>query len=213
MVRTAQTRLTVVAEIGGLLGAGIRIPLYLELAYGEAKLREVTCPDGNPNNARVVIDARPGVANLYLAEVDPSKIKGFANPAPRSPANLLHVPVVVTVSAQAQAEISNMAYTPLTFTRQDIAGKVTKRVSTTQVTGSLTQSLLSSLQPKVSALGGILSIGLPANLGNSVAQLVRGATDSIDKLLTDVLSLLGISIGEVDLRVYQASCGRAVLVQ
>lgn len=213
MVRTAQTRLTIVAEIGGLLGVNIRIPLYLELAYGEAKLREVTCPDGNPDNARVVIDARPGVANLYLAEVDPSKISGFANPAPRSPANLLHVPVVVTVSAQAHAEIGNMAYTPLTFTRQDRDNKVVKKVSTTQLTGSLTQSLLSSLDPKVTALGGILQIGLPANLGSTVALLVRGATGSIDALLTDVLSLLGIAIGEVDIRVYRASCGRAVLVQ
>lgn len=213
LVRTAQTRLTIVAEIGGPLGANIRIPLYLELAYGEAKLREVTCPDGNPDNARVVIDARPGVANLYLAEVDPSKISGFANPAPRSPANLLHVPVVVTVSAQAHAEIGNMAYTPLTFTRQDRDNKVIKKVSTTQLTGSLTQSLLSSLDPKVTALGGILQIGLPANLGSTVALLVRGATGSIDALLTDVLSLLGIAIGEVDIRVYQASCGRAVLVQ
>lgn len=215
LVRTAQTRLTIVAEIGGLLGANIRIPLYLELAYGEAQLREVTCPDGNPANARVVIDARPGVANLYLAEVDPSKISGFANPAPRSPANLLHVPVVVTVSAQAHAEIGNMAYTPLTFTRQDRDNKVIKKVSTTQLTGSLTQSLLSSLDPKVTALG-IVQIGLPvlpANLGSTVALLVRGATGSIDTLLTEVLGLLGIAIGEVDIRVYRASCGRAVLVQ
>ena len=213
MVRTAQTRLTLVTEIGGLLGAPIRIPLYLELAYGEAKLREVTCPPGNPENSRVVIDARPGVANLYLAEVDPSKISGFANPAPRSPANLLHVPVVVTVSAQAHAEIGNMAYTPLTFTRQHRDNKVIKKVSTTQLTGSLTQSLLSSLDPKVTALGGILQIGLPANLGSTVALLVRGATGSVDALLTDVLSLLGIAIGEVDIRVYRASCGRPVLVQ
>src|SRR5690606_39059666 len=165
----------------------VRIPLYLELAYGEAKLREVTCPNGNPDDSRVVIDARPGVANLYLAEVDPSKISGFANPAPRSPANLLHVPLVVTVSAQAHAEIGNMAYTPLTFTRQDRDNNVVKKVSSTQLTGPLTQSLLSSLDPKVTVLG-ILPLGL-SNVGSLVSQAVRGATSSIDALLTDVLKI------------------------
>lgn len=213
LVRTAQTRLALVAEIGGLLGVSIRIPLYLELGYGEAKLRDVTCPSGLANNVQVTVDARPGVANLYLAEVDPSKIAGFANPVARSPARLLHVPLLVTVTAVAQAEIANMADKPLTFTRQDITARKIKRVSTNQITGSLTQSLLSSLDPKVTALGGILSIGIPPNLSGLVAQLVKGATPALDALLDDLLTLLGISIGEADIRVHGATCGRAVLVQ
>src|SRR5690606_29438243 len=73
VVRTAQTRLRVVAEIGnhnalaGLLGARIRIPLYLELAYAEARLKSVACPTGRPESVEVKVAARPGIANLYLA--------------------------------------------------------------------------------------------------------------------------------------------------
>lgn len=213
VVRTAQTRLSLVAEIGGLLGVSIRIPLYLELAYGEATLRDVVCPGGLLENVKVTIDARPGAVNLYLAEVDPSKIIGFANPVARSPARLLHVPLLVSVTATAQAEIAEMAAKPLTFTRSDITNRKVRQVSTTQITGSLTQSLLSSLNPQVSALGGILTIGIPPNLSASVAQLVKAATPNLDAFLADLLSLLGLSIGEVDVRVHAATCGSAVLVQ
>ncbi|MBW7947623.1 MAG: hypothetical protein H3C60_14630, partial [Sphingomonadaceae bacterium] len=80
VVRTAQTRLGIVVEIGnapalaGVLGARICLPLYLELAYAEAKLDAVSCPTGRRDSIKVAIDARPGIANLYLAEVDPAKI-------------------------------------------------------------------------------------------------------------------------------------------
>src|SRR5690606_15458202 len=125
VVRTAQTRLRAVVEIANnplltaLLGARIRLPLYLELAYGEAKLHSIACPTGRRDSIRVGIDARPGVANLYLAEVDPSKIVDFANPAPRSPAKLVQL-AVVSVTGQAQAEIGAIAPKRLNFTIDDI---------------------------------------------------------------------------------------------
>lgn len=213
LVRTAQTRLSVVAEIGGLLGVSIRVPLYLELAHAEARLKSVTCPDGRPDSVRVAIEARPGVANLYLAEVSPAKIAGFANPVPRSPARLLQVPLLVTVTAEAQAEISNTTYKPLTFTWSDIAGDRVRQVSTNELTGSLTKSLLSSLDLKVEALGGLLGIGIPSNLRGTVATLVSAATPALDTLLDELLTMLGLALGEADIRVHGATCGRAVLVQ
>ena len=213
LVRTAQTRLSVVAEIGGLLGVSIRIPLYLELAHAEARLTSVTCPSGRPESVRVAIEARPGVANLYLAEVNPAKIGGFANPVPRSPARLLQVPLLVSVTAEAQAEIANATYKPLTFTWSDIQSDRIKQVSTNELTGSLTKSLLSSLDLKVEPLGGLLTIGIPSNLRDTLAKLVGAATPSLDSLLDDLLTTLGLALGEADIRVHGAVCGRAVLVQ
>src|SRR5690606_37269614 len=148
VVRTAQTRLSLVAEIGGLgglLGAKIRIPLYLELAFAEARLKSVTCPSGSPANVKVAVEARPGIANLYLAEVNPAKIVDFANPAPRSPARLVQMPLV-NVTAQAHAEIAEMGYRTLTFSASDISSGKVRQVSTQAIVGSLTKSLFSSLQ-------------------------------------------------------------------
>lgn len=213
VVRTAQTRLSLVAEIGGLgglLGAKIRIPLYLELAFAEARLKSVTCPSGAPSSVKVSVDARPGIANLYLAEVNPSKIVDFANPAPRAPARLVQMPLV-GVTAQAHAEIAEMSYRTLTFSASDISSGKIKQVSTQAIVGSLTKSLFSSLQLDVNVIG--LGIGLPSNLTGLLGQTVGAAAPALDVVLANLLSTLGLALGQADVRVHGANCGRAVLVQ
>ena len=213
VVRTAQTRLSLVAEIGGLgglLGAKIRIPLYLELAFAEARLKSVTCPSGSPANVKVAVEARPGIANLYLAEVNPGKIVDFANPAPRAPARLVQMPLV-NVTAQAHAEIAEMDYKTLAFSASDIASGKIKQVSTQAIVGSLTKSLFSSLQLDVNVIG--LGIGLPSNLTGLLGQTVGAAAPALDAVLVNLLSTLGLALGQADVRVHGANCGRAVLVQ
>lgn len=221
VVRTAQTRLGIVVEIGnapalaGVLGARIRLPLYLELAYAEAKLDAVSCPTGRRDSIKVAIDARPGIANLYLAEVDPAKIVNFANPAPRAPAKIVQL-AAVNVTAQAQAEIAAIGYKRLNFSAGDIdAGKL-RRVSTHTVTTSLADSLFSSLSLEINVGLGILNlplITLPPNTSALLAATVRAASPAIDALLDDILTMLGLSLGQADIRVHGATCGRAVLVQ
>jgi uncharacterized membrane protein len=45
-------------------------------------------------------------------------------------------------------------------------------------------------------------------------QLALGAvTPVLDKLLYNLLGMLGISLGQADVRVTGATCGRALLVQ
>jgi uncharacterized membrane protein len=213
VVRTAQTRLSLMAEIGGLgglLGAKIRIPLYLELAFAEARLKSVTCPSGSPANVKVAVEARPGIANLYLAEVNPAKIVDFANPAPRAPARLVQMPLV-NVTAQAHAEIAEMDYKTLAFSASDIASGKIKQVSTQAIVGSLTKSLFSSLQLDVNVIG--LGIGLPSNLTGLLGQTVGAAAPTLDAVLVNLLSTLGLALGQADVRVHGANCGRAVLVQ
>lgn len=221
VVRTAQTRLRVVVEIGnnplltGLLGARIRLPLYLELAYAEAKLDSISCPTGRSDSIKVAIDARPGIANLYLAEVDPSKIVNFANPAPRSPASLIQL-AVVKVTGQAQAEIGAINYKRLNFNVGDIDGRKVRQVSTHTIATSLTESLFSSLSLEVSVGLGVLNIPLitlPGNTKVLLGDTIRAVAGPVDMLLGEVLKMLGLSLGQADVRVHGATCGRAVLVQ
>lgn len=221
VVRTAQTRLRLVAEIAnnalltGLLGARIRIPLYLEVAYAEARLKSVSCPTGRPESSQVKIDARPGIANLYLAEVDPSKIVDFANPAPRSPAKLIKI-AVIGVTGQAQAEIAAIDYKGLSFSADDIARRRIKQVSTDTITTSLVRSLLSSLQLDIKVEFGLLGlplITLPSNAKVLLGETIGAVTPDLDLVLNAVLKTLGLSLGQADIRVHGVVCGRAVLVQ
>lgn len=222
LVRTAQTRLAVTVEIGnaaglvGLLGARIRIPLYLELAYAEARLKDIACPAGRPGDVKVTVEARPGIANLYLAEVDRTKLGGFNNKMARAPARLIDV-LAVSVTGQANVEMSNTAYKALTFSAADISARKVKQVSTQDFIASPVQSLFSSLALDVKVkLGGILNlplVSLPANTTAALGQTIGAAAPALDGLLGSLLSTLGLSLGQADVRVHGASCGRAVLVQ
>ena len=221
LVRTAQTRLALTVEIAnagslaGALGARIRIPLYLELAYAEAKLKGISCPTGRPESLKVAVDARPGIANLYLAEVDRSKIGSFNNAMARSPAKLIQLPLV-GITGQANAEMSNIDYKTLTFTAADISSGKVKQVSTRDFVASLTKSLFSSLSLDVKVELGLLGIplvGLPNNVTGLLGQTIGAAAPALDGVLDSLLSTLGLALGQADVRVHGATCGRAVLVQ
>jgi uncharacterized membrane protein len=213
IVRTAQTRLSLVAQIGGpggLLGARIRTPLYLELAFAEARLAEVTCPTGRPESVKVTVEARPGVADLYLAEVDPDDIADFGSTTPTSPARLVQAPLV-TVTGHAHAEIADTEFERIEFDADDIAAAEIKQVSTGDFAASLTASLFSdlSLDMKVAGLG----LGLPSNVTGLLGTTISAAAPAIDAVLEELLAMLGLSLGQADIRVHSANCGRAVLVQ
>jgi uncharacterized membrane protein len=46
-----------------------------------------------------------------------------------------------------------------------------------------------------------------------VVTLLNGVTAPVDALVYNVLAALGVRVGEADVRVVGATCGRSVLVQ
>lgn len=214
IVRTAQTRLRLAIEIGGLGGLlppVIKVPLYLDIAQAEATLAEIRCTPGRPETIEVDVAARPGIAHLRLAEVSAATLRDFAAPLPNQRAKLITVPLLVSVTGFAAAEIANQSPKTLTFTKADIDKAAIKRVATTEIVGSLATSLLKSADVKVDVLG--LGLGLPGGLKGLVQTSLTTAAPAVDVALNTVLSALGISLGEADIRVHAAQCGRAVLVQ
>ncbi|MEO3386063.1 pilus assembly protein TadG-related protein [Mesorhizobium sp. CAU 1741] len=221
LVRTAQTRLSVIVEVGmpgslvSLLGARIRIPLYLEVAFAEAKLKSIACDTG-PDGVTVEVDARPGVADLYLGEVDPSKLGGFANPLVNESADLVKLPLI-RITGKAHAEIAETDYRTLTFSASDIEESRIRQVSTTALTRSLVTSLFQGLELDAHvSVGGILNLpllSLPSGTLNVLGSALGAVTPAIDTLLARLLSTLGLALGQADVQVHGATCGRAVLVQ
>jgi uncharacterized membrane protein len=213
IVRTAQTRLSLVVEVGGpggLLGASIRVPVYLELAFAEGKLGDVACPTGRPDSLRATVEARPGVAEAWIGEVDPAGMKNFAKSPPVLPAQLVNVLHLVTATGTAHATISNTAPTKLEFSSADIRNGTVKSVSTQNFTGPLFKSLLGDLHLDVKV--GVLGLGL-GDVGKTLANVLGTATPAIDTLLDNVLATLGVKLGEADVRVIGGICGHSVLVQ
>ena len=114
----------------------------------------------------------------------------------------------------AATAITNNSPTTLTFDATDIANKTIKTVSTRNISQSLTTSLVNNLSLSVNALG--LGIDLTALLGTvkpAVVAVLNGVSAPVDDLLYNVLSALGVGVGQADVRVTGATCGRSVLVQ
>ncbi|MER8462143.1 hypothetical protein [Mesorhizobium sp. M1396] len=228
-VRTAQTRIKLVASVGvGTPGLGggisllaVNLPLNVEVAYAEAKLTDITCPTG-PSSIKVSIAAHPGIAALHLANSNTSGFGDFSQPQTFTDAEIADVSLkllltnipLIQVMGSAATAITNNNPTTLTFDATDIANKTIKTVSTRNITQSLTTSLVSNLSLSVNALG--LGIDLTALLGAvkpAAVAVLNGVTAPVDDLLYNVLSALGVGVGEADVRVTGATCGRSVLVQ
>jgi uncharacterized membrane protein len=228
IVRTAQTRLRLTADVGvgsaslpiGYKLLGIHLPLNVEVAYGEAKLTGISCPAGHPDRPRVTLAVRPGVVSAALADNDSA---GFADFTSRqtfhdaviatASVNLLflHLPLVQIIGS-AYPDLGNQTPISVTFNYNEFG--TTKTVKTTNFTQSLTSSLVSHLTLKVELLN--LNLGLVDTLLGAlkgpVNTLLTAVTPAVDRLLNGVLGALGVGLGEVDVRVIGATCGRSVLV-
>ncbi|MBZ9844244.1 TadG family pilus assembly protein [Mesorhizobium sp. CA5] len=225
VVRTAQTRIKLNASVtlgnsnlgGGVNLLAVNLPLNVEVAYAEAKLTDITCPTG-PSSIKVSIAAQPGVVEAHLAKSSASGFADFTKPQSFSDADiadlkLLLVPLL-QVTGSSAFSVTNMTPTNLIYNATDIANKAIKTVSTKNLTQSLTTSLINNLSLSVNALG--LGLDVTALLGTvkpAVTTLLNGVTAPVDDLLYNVLGALGVHVGEADVRVTGATCGRSVLVQ
>nr|WP_292837833.1 TadG family pilus assembly protein [Mesorhizobium sp.] len=230
VVRTAQTRLRLDATIGNSasnLGGGIKLlsvslPLHVEVAQAEARLAAISCPTGRPDSISVSVAARPGIASLRLAESDAAGFADFSKPQSFHDARIAAVSLkllllsldLLGVDGSASATSTNTSPTMLTFDSTDIANKAVKSTPTKNVTETLTLSLVNDLTLSVNALGlGLDVTGLLSTVKPAVVTVLKTVTVPLDTLLYNTLSALGVRIGEADVRVTGATCGRAVLVQ
>jgi len=214
VVRTAQVRLAIevnVLGVSSIAGIKLRVPLYIEVAYAEARLASVSCLGANAQNANVGIDVVPGVAELDLGDVDTSAFANFGSKPRVSRAKIIDA-TLLSVSALAEVNVTNQTKTRLTFQPQDIAAKTIKNVSTRDTLTSTVATLLGNTDIQVNILG--LGIGLPkAVIQGAVLDTLTGLTKPLDELLYNTLTLLGIKIGEADVRVTDVRCQQSVLVQ
>lgn len=161
------------------------------------------------------VAAKPGVAELWLGEIDPAGLKNFAVKPVVQPAKIVQMPIV-KINGSAHVGMGNVHPTTLNFTKDDIDDGTVKSVSSRNLAQSLTQSLLTDLRLDVKLDLGLLSLGVvvPSDsaLKNTVAGILGGITAPLDSLVYNLLSAIGVKVGEADVRVNGVSCGRSVLV-
>ena len=208
-VRTAQTRLRLVAEVGGagaLADLRLRLPIVVDLAYGEAELASVSCPYGGVSRASVV--ARPGIVEAWIGEPGAGDLSDFGNTPRLHPARIVEAPLV-KVTGKAHVDAGNATGTRLVFTARDVARGTVKRTGTRSITGSLVSSLLSDLDLEVKLLS--LGLSFPGPVADTVGDLLGEVAAPLDAVVHGLLTTLGLHLGEADVRVHGIRCGGGVL--
>jgi uncharacterized membrane protein len=214
VVRTAQTRIKLQLSIDGLailLGTKIQLPLYVQLAAATGRLSAITCLGNGAKNANVSIDTTPGFADLYIGDVDTTSFSNFATSPSVTPATLVNVLSLITATASAHVSLSNMTKTTLVFSMADIAAGTTKTASTTDTLTSAVSSLLGKTTYSIRIL--FITLNSTAMYQQALAQSLAAITAPLDDLLSNILLLVGVKIGQADVTVTDVSCQQPALVQ
>lgn len=213
VARTAQTRLKLTASLLGgpiLLGAGVTLPIYVEAAYAEARLRSVTCPAFGQQAGTAVVDVLPGAARVAIGNLSSSSFTDFSAFPVVDKTTILSVPLLLKIKAGASVVLGQTSPILLNFSSSTIKQGTIKTATNHMLVGSLSKSLLDGLDIDVDVLG----IGLSSNavIEAAVRTLVAPLAPVLDSTIFGVLEVLGVGIGEADVRVYSATCNRPVLV-
>lgn len=217
-VYTAQTRVRLevtVAQVLGGLGL-LRVPVFIDIAAGEAELTQISCGSNPATDASVRLTARPSLAKLWIGE--PSNLSAWngMQPVTMNTAALVNVPLVASVYGKAKVEATNRQNKTLEFSAAEIAAKTIKSVSTQDTLSTLLASLFGNLQLEIKngLVGGILNPLTPLVNGllGVVSGLLAPVAGILDPVVYSLLDLLGVRIGEVDLRVQGVRCGIPALV-
>lgn len=208
IVRTAQTRLYLEARIGGaglLQVAEVKLPLFVEAASGEARLKAMACTSGE-----ATLNVRPGLGTLAVGEIDTGKLSDFKTPLTAATATIAKAPLF-SVTGKASVSLGGQTWQPVRFSQSDIRTGVVKTVSTHDLAQATVASLLGDLVLKANVGG--LNLGLAdTTLTSAVSALLTPVAAPLDDVLNTLTGLVGVRLGEADVRMNGLRCRDAALV-
>lgn len=208
VIRSAQTRLYIEANAGAGMLANVRIPVLLELASGQARLEEINCGWGGSSNRAVTLGVSPGIGSLMLGEIDHARLNNFRSELRPSPAQLVRVGVA-RVEGEARVDVGGHQWSNVRFNDRDIERGAVKSVQTRDAVRATVSALLGQSKLTVRAAG----LGLSTSaLTSAVQGVLTTAAAPLDNLLNGLSDLLGVRLGEADVRVNGVRCGGAALV-
>lgn len=213
IVRTAQARLYAHARLAPTLLPGlsslasIDLPLFVQAAGAEARLKTIDC-SGSPRS--VTIEGRVSALDAAIGTVDESKLDDFSRTIQPAAARILNT-LVIDVDASARVSLGAAEpWQERRFTQAMIDGGSAQTIRSS----ALVQGVVVSLTRNVTLTPRLLGfLPLPvSSLLSAVSQSLSGVAAPLDDVLNAVAGGLGLGIGEADLRVNGLRCGNAVLV-
>lgn len=216
VVRTAQARLYLdvqTAPASPLAAiASVNVPVLVELASAQAKLSKISCGMSASDNS-VSLSVAPSVGSVTLGQVDTGSLDDFSAPLTVSDAQLVSVPLLLTATGSAKVTAGGDTWQSVSFSGDDISSGTVKTVSTNDIAASSFSSLLGNLKLNVQVLG-ILKLSLGQNSVTSVLrQTLKNVATPLDGIINGLTGILGVGLGQADVRVNGVRCNAVALVQ
>ncbi len=222
-IHTSPMRIYVEAQLLNLVNLpvlglqSVRIPLYVEMARGDAVITGISCGPNPGSDSLLSIRGDSGAADLYIGDIDPSTpMSNFSQPVQVNPATLVWIPLVARIKAESEINVDGSGPQNVVFTGPEMAIPVTKTVG-----DSLT------LTSALSALGTARSVTVDRGI-LAVAAGLLGVTDAlliapveaailtvlapIEQALGTITRALGVQVGYMDLTGLGVRCGAPALV-
>ena len=213
-VRTAQARLYLDAKVGGgggvlqSLGVSlIDVPVYVELAQAQAKLAKLSCA-ADPSQNAVGLSVAPSVGELALGSVNTATLSNFTQAETIAPATLINL-LLVKATASADVNVGGGVWQEVDFSAADVANGVVKTVQTNNVASATISSLLGNTQVGL-VVGGLTVTTGPAT--SALQSLLAGVGAPLDGVVDSLTALLGVHLGEADVKIDGVRCRDAALV-
>ncbi len=210
VIRTVQTRLYVEAKLlgsGSLLGgaAQIKVPLMVELASGEAKLAALDC------TARTTtLAVKPSVGSLTIGQVDTSKLSNFKQALTPTKGRIVQAPLF-TVDGSSKVDLGGGSFRNVVFSSAEVKARTVKTVKTNDLVGTTVATLITGLTLDVNLLGIQLGLGKSAVL-TALTPVLAAAAAPLDQVINSLTGMLGVGLGEADVRTNGMRCGAPALV-
>jgi uncharacterized membrane protein len=211
IVSTAQTRLYIDTSILSspalqFLGIGaVRLPVYVELAPAQAKLSSLSCTATDRSASLLV---QTSIGHVSIADVATAGLTDMTSTPTENPATIVNL-LGLKVYGSARTDLSSGGWQTVNFNSSEIAARTTKTVSSSGVLTAITSSLLGKLNLTVQAGPFGLSTAILSPL---LTPLLSTVGALLDPVLQNLLNLLGIHLGQADVRMNGVRCGTAALV-
>ncbi|AXL53403.1 membrane protein [Paraburkholderia caffeinilytica] len=203
--------------LGALLPINVNLPIYLEVAPGQAGLSSTRCASTS-QASQSVIGVQTGLANVCVGD-PPNNLSASKAFSCKKPATLVNVLNVATVTGVASVSAVNPQTASLTF--DGVVDNEYQSTNSNNVGGVISNALsgLGAQLAKPNALTVTLLGGLSLPLGSIVSPIVTllgnvlaPALAGLDTLLVPVLQLLGAQIGVSTIHDLSLTCGVSQLV-
>jgi uncharacterized membrane protein len=146
-----------------------------------------------------------------LASLNSSDISDFETPLDLRSFTLINTPLI-RVSGFADIKLGGVTWQDVKFSGSDIAAGTVKTVKTDDLVQGVFSSLLGKLNLSVNLLG--LGIGLGQGpVTSAVNSSLSAVATPLDGVVNSLTSLLGVGLGEADVRVNGLRCNAVALVR